>query len=360
MKVIFAICFLLISLAQVSLAQDARFSQFTNTPLLINPGLTGMGNGYSRVNLNYRAQWPSTNNAYTTTAFSLDFPIYSESMKWKKGYLATGFTFYNDNAGEGLLVTNEANLAIGSALFVGKRSKISLGILGGYLQKSIDPTNIQWDTQYNGIRYDPSLPTQENFLFTSAGTVDLSAGFGYRYSTNEGGFVSNSGGNDFLLEAGLAAFHLLEPKFNFIADSDAQISRRIVSHARFLSSVNDGPLALGGSFLYMQQAAEREIMLGFEMRYLLKGNTKYTGFVKDSYFGMQLLYRYQDAFIPVVFYKFNNWRISTSYDYNFSALNNLTNGVGGFEISIQFNDFDGELFGQGRKHSSYRGSGGTF
>jgi len=341
-------------------AQDIRFSQFTNTPLLINPGLTGMGNGYSRASIIYRSQWASTNNSYNTTALSVDFPIYSESLKWKKGYLATGFTFYNDNTGAGSVVTNEANLAFSSVVFVGKKSKISLGTLGGYAQKSIDPNKIQWDSQYNGIRYDPFLPSQEDFTFASSSVIDLSTGMSYRYSTNEVGLASNGAGNNVLFEGGIAAFHLLKPKFNFYQNSQAQTSRRFVGHGRFLSSVDKTSLVLGGNFLYMKQGASQEITIGFEVRSILKGNTKYTGFVKDSYIGAQLLYRNKDALIPVIFYKFNNWRISTSYDYNFSALNNLTGGNGGFEISIQFNDFEGELFNQGRKHNNYRGSGGNF
>lgn len=340
--------------------QDTRFSQSINTPLLINPGLAGMGNGYSRANLNYRSQWTTTDNAYSTAALSIDFPIYSEKMNWENGYLGTGLTFYNDQAGNGVLSTNEANLVISSILFTGKNSKISLGIMGGYIQKSMNPSNIQWDSQYNGFEYDPTLPSQENFVALASGAVDFSAGMSYKYSNSQVTMTSDGNGNNMQFEIGIAAFHLLEPKFNFLQYPDAQTSRRFVGHSRFLKSLNQSPLVLGTNFLYMQHSANQETIIGFEARYLFKGNTKYTGFLKDAYIGFQLLYRHQDAIIPVLSYKFNNWKISTSYDYNYSELGNVTGNVGGFEISIQFNDFEGEIFNQGNKHTNYRGSTGSF
>jgi len=349
--------FLLITTS--AFAQDTRFSQYTSTPLLINPALTGMGNGYSRANLNYRSQWTTTNSSFNTAAISVDFPIYAENMNWKNGYLSTGLSFFNDNAGSGIIKNNEANLALGAAFFSGRHAKFSLGILGGYTQKSISVESIQWDSQYNGFAYDPSLSSQENFVSSSSGSGDVSAGISYRYNNSRIGLTSDGHGNNVLFETGFAAYHLLEPKFNVLGNATSKTSRRYVGHARFLKSVAS-PFVIGGSVLYMQQEVYTEITIGFEMRYVLNGNTKYTGFIKDSYLAVQILYRNQDAIIPVLSYKFNNWKISTSYDYNLSKLNSVTGGNGGFEISIQFNDFEGELFNQGNKYTNYRGSAGNF
>jgi len=359
MKKIHLIFILSIFISINLIGEDIHFSQFNNTPLLINPGLTGMGNGYSRANLNYRSQWTTTGNPFSTAALSVDLPIYAKNMDWKHGYLAAGLTFFNDKAGGGIINTNSANLAISSILFTGKNAKIALGILGGYMQKSIKPSNIQWDSQYDGFQYNPALPSQENFVSASDGNMDLSAGISYKYAINQVGMSTNGQGNDLLFEIGAAAFHLLEPKFNFLLYANAQVSRRYVGHARFLKSTSS-PFVIGGSLLYMQQAASQEFTAGVEARYTFKGNTKYTGYLKGAYLGFQLLYRNKDAIIPVISYKFNNWKISTSYDYNISALRTTTNSVGGFEISIQFNDFEGQLFGQGDKYVNYRGSTGDF
>ena len=346
---------LLVSLVN-TFGQDTRFSQYTSTPLLINPGLTGMGNGYNRANLNYRSQWTSSASSYSTSAISIDFPIYSNKMKWKKGYLGTGILFYNDQAGSGAISTSQASLALSTVVFTGEKSKISLGFLGGYIQKSMKPDAIQWDSQYNGIQYDPTLPSQENFVASSAGNVDFSAGISYKFSNSQVAMNSTGNGSNTTFQIGVAGFHLIESNLVYLQNQMATISRRFVGHIHFLKSLSESPVAIGFSALQMQQVTSKETTVGIEARYNIKGNTKYTGFLKDAYLGAQLLYRHQDAIVPVLSYKFNNWKVSASYDYNTSKLSPVTGGVGGFEISIQFNDVEGELFNQGDKHVNYQGS----
>ncbi len=338
-------------------AQDTRFSQFNSAPMLLNPGLAGMGNGYSRGNLNYRSQWGSIKDSYKTMAASVDFPIFSEKMRWKKGYIGTGLSFYTDRAGAGKLGTMEANFTLSSALFVGKNSKLSLGIMGSYVQKSVNPDNIQWGTQYNGFEYDSALPNGENFSVISTSIIDMSAGIGFRHHTG-----TKAVENDVqkLLELGVASFRLFEPKYEFLLAGESQISRRYVAHGRYLSSIPGSKIIMGGTFLYMRQNTSQEITFGPELRYAISTDTKYTGYLKDSYAGMQLLYRYKDAIIPVIFFKFGNFKISTSYDYNLSTLRGGgAKGAGGMEFSIQFNDFEGVLFGQGSKHVTMKGSTGN-
>lgn len=347
----------LIGSGQNLFSQDVRFSQFDATPLLINPGLAGMGNGYSRANANYRSQWSSIKNSFSTAAISVDFPIFSEKMNWKKGYLGTGLSFYTDKAGDGKLATNEINFVISSVLFVSEKSKISLGFMGSYIQKSVNPDNIKWDSQYNGFEYDHTLPNNENFAAISTHVLDVSTGLSYRYYVGSKN-VENS--DQKLIELGVASFRLLEPKYEFLLDGESKISRRYIAHGRYLTSISNSKVVIGATSLFMLQNSAQEITFGPELRYLLSTSTKYTGYLKDSYVGLQLLYRYKDAIIPVLFFKTGNFKLSGSYDYNLSDLNSASKGVGGFELSIQFNDFEGQLFNQGSKHVTMKGSSGTF
>ncbi|TXB64697.1 type IX secretion system membrane protein PorP/SprF [Vicingus serpentipes] len=356
-KLIFLIITLVFLSKQDLFAQDNRFSQFNSSPLLLNPGLAGMGNGYSRANINYRTQWTGIENSFKTTGISIDLPIFSEKMNWKRGYIGTGLAFYTDKAGAGNLGTNEINFVISSALFVGKNSKIALGIMGSYIQKSVNPDNIEWGSQYNGYEYNPELSSGENFAVVSTSIIDMSAGISYRYHTGSKAVTNN---DQKLLELGLASFRLFEPKYEFLSDGESQISRRYVGHGKYLASINSSKFVVGGTFLYMMQNTSRELTFGPEFRYSLMTNTKYTGYLKDSYIGAQLLYRYKDAIIPVLFFKFGNFKLSGSYDYNLSALNGAGGkSVNGFEFSIQFNDFEGTLFGQGSKHVTMKGSTGN-
>ena len=56
-------------------AQDPHFSQFFSSPLTLNPAYTGKFDGSFRVAGNYRNQWPTINNAFTTATASVDFDI---------------------------------------------------------------------------------------------------------------------------------------------------------------------------------------------------------------------------------------------------------------------------------------------
>lgn len=68
--IIIILCFLLGRLNGV--AQDLHFSQFTMTPLQLDPSITGKFGGDQRVILNYRDQWRSVAAPFKTYGFSFD------------------------------------------------------------------------------------------------------------------------------------------------------------------------------------------------------------------------------------------------------------------------------------------------
>ena len=61
-------------------SQDPHFSQYYETPLQINPAMTGV-NGDLRVLANYRDQWRSVSKPFTTYAFSIEAKM--KSSRWK-------------------------------------------------------------------------------------------------------------------------------------------------------------------------------------------------------------------------------------------------------------------------------------
>jgi hypothetical protein len=65
MRKLFLTFLILISVLSLK-AQDPNFSQFFASPLTLNPALTGKFDGVFRIAGNYRNQWPTINNAFTT------------------------------------------------------------------------------------------------------------------------------------------------------------------------------------------------------------------------------------------------------------------------------------------------------
>ena len=91
-------------------AQDPHFSQFFSSPLTLNPAFTGKFFGAYRISGNYRNQWPTFNNAFTTTTASIDFQILKNRIiaadTWGVGVMG-----YSDNSANGAIKFNYASFS---------------------------------------------------------------------------------------------------------------------------------------------------------------------------------------------------------------------------------------------------------
>src|SRR5947209_19793357 len=102
--------FLIIIAAFVSHAQDPNFSQFFAAPLTLNPALTGKFDGTLRVAGNYRNQWPTINNAFTTYTASVDAGILKSKIP-EFDQFGVGVLAFSDKAGNGILQNNAIALS---------------------------------------------------------------------------------------------------------------------------------------------------------------------------------------------------------------------------------------------------------
>jgi type IX secretion system PorP/SprF family membrane protein len=120
-------------------AQDPNFSQFFASPLTLNPALTGKFDGTFRVAGNYRNQWPTINNAFTTATISVDGSILRNVIPEfdKFGVGVMGFT---DKSGNGVLQTNYLALSTSyhKSLDENGFHQIGLGFQGTYVNKRLD------------------------------------------------------------------------------------------------------------------------------------------------------------------------------------------------------------------------------
>jgi type IX secretion system PorP/SprF family membrane protein len=90
-------------------AQDIHFSQFYNSPLTLNPTLTGYMNGNFRLGAIYRNQWREVTKPFVTTSGSFDLPI-------RKGFgdndvMGVGAVFFHDQSGTVNLATVSVNVS---------------------------------------------------------------------------------------------------------------------------------------------------------------------------------------------------------------------------------------------------------
>src|SRR5438105_382160 len=79
-------------------SQDPHFSQWLNTPLAINPAMTGVYNGKFRFSNDFRSQWSGITKAYTDLHVSVDAPVAKGIMK-NGQFFGVGFMLTQTRAG---------------------------------------------------------------------------------------------------------------------------------------------------------------------------------------------------------------------------------------------------------------------
>ena len=138
-------------------AQDVRFSQpFTNV-LGLNPAMMGPNNDL-RAALNHRSQWTTLNSGYKT--YNLNF-LYPYFLKGGNNKLDFGLGVQNRT--QGAFDFLNANLSVGYQLkLTGTGHNLSAAIQGGYIQNSLNTSDLVFDDQYATVGFDPNSVSAEN------------------------------------------------------------------------------------------------------------------------------------------------------------------------------------------------------
>lgn len=318
--VIFSVC--------GSKAQDIHFSQFDETPLLLNPANAGAHHDVCIV-ANYKNQWRSVGSPYKTYALSGDIRL----LKEKKHQLGIGIDFFNDKAGNAELGSSQGNLSISGIININKKSLISAGIMAGFTQRSIRTANLQWGSQYNGMAYDGTLATGETNTGESFTYADLAAGVQFSYGTDE---MYISANNTRKVNLGVSVFHPHQPTYSFYGSKGERLHMKTVLHGDAAIGISNYNLVLKPSYVVFIQGATKEITPGMTFQYILQEGSKYTGNKKPAALSLGGYYRLADAGIALIKFEYANYSIGFSYDINMSKLKTITKTRGGFEVSLRF------------------------
>lgn len=305
-------------------AQDLHYSQVGNSPMNLNPGLTGVFDGDHRLIANFRNQWKAIPVPYLQLAGSWDWRI--RDKKEQQTPWSVGAIFNYDRAGDAELSLAQLGLNGSYALRLNKAKRhfFTLGGNFNFGQRSFDPTGLQYGSQYQVKEGHISTnPTGETFGKTSRTFVDVGIGGNFRLQAHQ-----DSARHRSKLDLGMGAFHLNEPQRNFLDNVDDPLKRRI-------SVYGLGTLMLGAQFdlllhaMGQFQGPHQELVFGAGGLFHL--NQKRT---KELALQAGLGYRIDDALIPWVALHYQNWQFHVSYDVNTSALREATNRRGGPEVSI--------------------------
>jgi type IX secretion system PorP/SprF family membrane protein len=309
-------CF--IALVSVSKAQDPNFSQFFASPLTMNPAMTGKFDGEFRVAGNYRNQWPSFNNVYTTSTVSADIGIMKNRIA-DIDQFGVGIMGFTDRAADGALTNNYMGLSMAyhKGLDENGYHQIGAGFQGTYANKRLNTANLKFQDQltplgFTGVTSEIFSNSQINLSY-----FDLNAGFIYNGTTN--------GYNNFYL--GASMYHINRPKESF-QGGDFLLSARTTIQAGAkipVGTYNSLHIAANHSM----QAKAYNTMLGGAFSLNVNNNEDNP---TNVYLGTW--YRFKDALIPYMGLEFGEWHLGASYDVNTSSLKAGTNARGGVEISL--------------------------
>lgn len=323
------------------IAQDLHFSQIQESPLFISPAYTGFFNGYYRAIANYRTQWSAMGNPFKTIALQIDGGFFKN--KKRNAFLGGGLSIYNDAAGAANFSVLSVGLNVSGIVKLSKQSAFSIGMYGGPVTNNANYPKLIFSQQFDGEKFDETLPSGEYYSFRKFTYTDVGAGMAYEFATKkireERDYVTS-------VRVGIGAYHINAPKQSFTTASDYRLPARFAFHATGLFDISGTAISIMPNILYQIQKPATEFLLGTHLLYRFKNGTKITGEKKEIKTGFGIYYRNKDAFIAQLLFDMGAFAINIAYDYNISNYKIATKGMGGYEISIRYNKLGDALFAQ--------------
>ncbi|MGQ0828727.1 MAG: PorP/SprF family type IX secretion system membrane protein [Bacteroidota bacterium] len=300
------------------LAQDIHFSQFNASPHNLNPAQTGVFDGDWRFVGNYRTQWAVIPVPYKTYSVATDTRL--KIKKLKKDAAGLGLVINHDKSGDSRFKTTQFFL---SGAYIKKLNTdsthfLSIAVQPGITSKSFDLSDLTFDSQYDGDKFNPALSSQENFNRLRITYFDIGGGLVYLFKKSYRKYVN----------IGVSAFHLNKPKQSFFDNTAIKLDTKLT-----ISGIAELPIGakIGvlPTIMYEKQGKFNETLLGLFGKYYLKPvNTMPTAISLGAFL------RLKDAFILAANMDYRNFNVGISYDFNTSNLIEATSRRGGFEISV--------------------------
>lgn len=332
---------LFILIYAICIAQDIHFSQFTETPLILNPALTA-GKEDLRGILNYKNQWASVSSPYKTFGASFDFNFHQLGWERKKNLTGIfsrsvknsglGLFFYKDQAGTSKWSTTQFGVTLSTAVKINSYNRFFFGLLGGYNQHSIDFSKLTWNSQYNGMAYDPNLATGESFTSNSFGHFDFALGLNWLLVKEESSINAN---NESFGNFGLSVSHFNRPDYEFISE-DEKLNVKLNFHSDLYQGIKGTKFNLNPQAMLALQYPATELFFGTFVMYDFLADSKFTGIIKQSSAGLGVFYRNRDAIFTAIKIELSSIHITVGYDVNISKLTAASQYKGGIEISLKF------------------------
>jgi len=322
MKIVF-LFFALGMIAKSSRGQDIHFSQFYDVAIFRNPALTGIFSGDYKYGADYRTQWSSLQVPFTTAITTAETRI---NLNEVGDCLSFGLAASFDHAGSidfnSLQVYPAINYS--KSLEDAHHSYLSLGFAGGYIERYVDISKMTFSSQYVNGGFSSTNPSNEKVPFSNIHSYDLSVGSSFNSSLGNNNQVN--------YYAGIAAYHLTTPNQSFEGQNNViNLNTKWSVNAGLRYSINE-QYALTMHANYTTQYPQQETIFGL----LVNWNGKDLISSKSIKIYAGLFCRLNDAVIPTFKFEYERYSLTFSYDITTSSTSSISNGYGGYEVSLFF------------------------
>ncbi len=216
MKLLNILIVLLCTFSFVSQAQDAKFSQYENVPLMVNPSQTGKFSGKVRIGVLGSYQSIKTAMLYHATGFA------DVKLNTKMGSIGLGVSYYQ-NFHPDFALTGKF-FALSLAKHVGfdpskfswdlsNRHQFSVGVQVAMAQGVLDHNRPYYEDGLSGGGF---YFNDHSVFRGKADYADVNTGVCYTYN-----------GDDVTLEAGIGIYHIFGPSNSFDQKSTGYLGRRV-------------------------------------------------------------------------------------------------------------------------------------
>lgn len=300
-------------------AQDPHFSQFYSSPMTLNPAMTGVFSGETRLAMTYRNQWRTVSTPFTTATVACDFQLLNGRIG--NDILGVGFMGLVDQSNNQGLKANFISFSAAYNKNIDQNGfhKIGVGFQSSWTTKKVDYGRFVFSRQFTPFGFDPGLSTGEPINGFALSYLDVAAGFLY----------SGMNASESQWYVGGSYYHLNRPNEAIGMDQN-RLSPRLSVHSGFNFLFTErNRLYLSG--LYMNSMITEELLFGTVFETLIPNIEYETSLYTGVY------YRVNDAIIPYFGFGTTKMQLGISYDINISSLKTATRSRGGFEISLQTN-----------------------
>lgn len=304
-------------------AQEGKnFSMWYLNNLQHNPGAVGACDFDMRAFANFRYQYFTvTKKPFQTLSASFETKFLK--AKKSKSHFGIGLSVINDMSGDGKYMVNDIKVPIAYHVYFNNNNSISLGLSPGVYQRSVQPGNLTWESQWTGYEFNRGI-SPEPIANQSGLNFDMGIGLFYKNQKS----LSNK------FYFGISARHVLQPKIGFnIGDNLARrYSFQFGLHHRFkLSNFGISPRVFA-----MKQGPNLNIIAGTNFDYYLREASSRTIFVTPKFFSFGVYYRYMDALIVNAQFSINGLSIALSYDANINSMLPTSKSVGALELAVSY------------------------